>query len=91
MTNNYIISLSIWHGFQITYFMSQQFSIALIIEFVKTVNREVKENIFSPEVMPRSLECCYLTFYWHYGEGKHAESCDVGILENEDLLYWDHK
>ena len=44
MTNNEIISLSIWHGFQITYFMSQQFSIALIIEFVETDNREVKEN-----------------------------------------------
>ena len=37
-------SLSIWHDFQITYFMSQQFSIALIIEFVETNNREVKEN-----------------------------------------------
>ena len=48
MTNNYIISLSIWHGFQITYFMSQQFSIALIIEFVETDNRKVKENIFFP-------------------------------------------
>ena len=43
--------------------MSQQFSIALIIEFVEIDNREVKENIFF-EVMPRSLECCYLqTFY----------------------------
>ena len=31
--------------FQITYFMSQQFSIALIIEFVEADNREVKENI----------------------------------------------
>ena len=31
--------------FQITYFMSQQFSIALIIQFVETDNREVKENI----------------------------------------------
>ena len=32
------------HSFQITYFMSQQFSIAIIIEFVETVNREVKES-----------------------------------------------
>ena len=37
-------SLSMCHGFQITYFMSQQFSIALIIEFMETFNREVKEN-----------------------------------------------
>ena len=44
MTNNYKISLSICHGFQITYFMSQQFSIVLIIEFVET---EVTENISS--------------------------------------------
>ena len=29
-----------------TYFMSQQFSIALIIEFVETFIREVKVNIF---------------------------------------------
>ena len=45
MTYNYKISLSICHGFQITYFMTQQFSIALIIKFVETDNREVKENI----------------------------------------------
>ena len=46
MTNNYIISLSIWHGFQITYFMSQPFLMALIIKFVETENQEVKENIY---------------------------------------------
>ena len=45
MTNNYKISLSICHGFQITYFISQQFLIALIIEFGEIDNREVKENI----------------------------------------------
>ena len=45
MTNNHKISLSIRHGFQITYFMSKQFSIALIIEFVEIDNREMKENI----------------------------------------------
>ena len=45
MTNNHKISLSIRHGFQITYFMSQQFSIALIFEFVEIDNREVKGNI----------------------------------------------
>ena len=28
------------------YFMGQQFSIALIIEFVETVNREVSENTY---------------------------------------------
>ena len=45
MIYNYKNSFSICHGFQITYcFMSQQFSIALIIEFVETLNREVKEN-----------------------------------------------
>ena len=44
MIYNYKNSLSICHGFQITYFMSQQFSIALLTEFVETVNREVKEN-----------------------------------------------
>ena len=44
MIYNYINSLSICHGFQITYFMNQQFSIALLIESVKTFNREVKEN-----------------------------------------------
>ena len=38
MTYNYKISLSICHGFQIAYFMGQQFSIALIIEFVETDN-----------------------------------------------------
>ena len=46
MIYNYINSLSICHGFQLTYFMSQQFSIALIIEFVETFNREVKKNTF---------------------------------------------
>ena len=45
MTNNHEISLSICHDFQITYFMSLQFLIALIIEFVEIDNREVKENI----------------------------------------------
>ena len=45
MTNNHKISLSISHGFQITYFMSQQFSIALIIEFAEIDNRKVKRNI----------------------------------------------
>ena len=45
MTNNHKISLTICHGFQITYFMSQQFSIALIIEFAEIDIREVKENI----------------------------------------------
>ena len=44
MIYNYKNGLSICHGFQITYFMSQQFSIALIIEFVETFNREVKED-----------------------------------------------
>ena len=44
MIYNYKNSLSICHGFQITYFMSPQFSIALIIEFVETFSREVKEN-----------------------------------------------
>ena len=56
---NHKISLSLCHGFQIAYFMSQQFAIALIIEFVETDNREVKET-FRFEVMSRSLECCYL-------------------------------
>ena len=37
-------NLSICLSFQITYFMSQQFSIALIIKFMETLNREVKEN-----------------------------------------------
>ena len=41
-------SLSICHGFQITYFMSQQFSIALLIEFMETPNREVKGNTSFP-------------------------------------------
>ena len=45
MTNNYKFSLSICHSFQIACFMSQEFSIALIIEFVEIDNREVKENI----------------------------------------------
>ena len=44
MIYNYKNSLSICHGFQITYFMRQQFSIALIMEFVETLNREVTEN-----------------------------------------------
>ena len=44
MIYNYKNSLSICHGFQITYFMSQQLSTAPIIKFVDTLNREVKEN-----------------------------------------------
>ena len=44
MTNNNKISLSICQGFQITYFMSQQFSSVLIIEFVEIDNRGVREN-----------------------------------------------
>ena len=46
MIYNYKNSLSICHGFQITDFISQQFSIAVIIEFVETFNREVKDNTF---------------------------------------------
>ena len=46
MIYNYKNSLSIFHGFQVTYFMSQQISIALIIEFVETFNREVKKKTF---------------------------------------------
>ena len=42
MTCNYKISLSTCHGIQITHCMSQ-ISIALIIEFVKTVNRELNK------------------------------------------------
>ena len=37
MRYNYKNSLSICHGFHVTSFMSQQFSIALIIEFMETV------------------------------------------------------
>ena len=44
MKYNYKNRLSICHGFQITYFMSPQFSIALIIKYIETFNREVKEN-----------------------------------------------
>ena len=44
MIYKYKNSLSICPCFQITYFMSQQISIALIIEFVETLNRKVKEN-----------------------------------------------
>ena len=45
MIYNYINSLLICHDFQITYFTIQQLSIALIIKFEETFNREVKENI----------------------------------------------
>ena len=48
MIYNHKNSLSICHGFQITYFMSQQFSIVLLIEFVERFNREVKENTSFP-------------------------------------------
>ena len=46
-------------------------SIALIIEFVETDNRKLtKNNNFHFEVIPRSLECCYLQIiYWHYRKG----------------------
>ena len=44
MTYDCKINLSIYHGFQITHFMSQQFSISLIIGFVETDNRVIKEN-----------------------------------------------
>ena len=46
MIYNYKNSLSICHGFQITYLMSQQLSMALIIEFVETFNREVKIHMY---------------------------------------------
>ena len=97
MTNNKIISLSIWHGFQITYFMSQQFSIALIIEFVETDNQEVKENnsfrsnasklgmLLSTNILFALLQgetCRILRYRLLYA---------TRILEKEDLLYWDHK
>ena len=94
MTNNYIISLSIWHGLQITYFMSQQFSIALIIEFVETENREVKENIsfrsnaskfgmlLSTNILLALLrgETCRIL--------RNRLLYATRILEKEDLLFW---
>ena len=46
-----------------TYFMNQRFAIDLIIEFVETVNREVKETVLFYVVL-QSLEYCYLqTFH----------------------------
>ena len=97
MTNNHKISLSICHGFQITYLMSQQFSIALIIEFVEIDDREVKENIsfrnngskfgilLSTNILPellRRVTCRILRYRLLYA---------TRILEKEDLLYWDLK
>ena len=63
MIYNYKNSLSIFHDFQITYFMSQQFSTALIIEFVETLNREVKENTSFLIVMLHSFN---IIIYKHF-------------------------
>ena len=54
------------HGFQITYFMSQQFPIALIIEFVETLNQEVKENT-------------YAYFYYCYHGPRYSHPSDLMI------------
>ena len=77
--------------------MSQQFSIALIIEFVETDIREVKENnsfrsnasklgILLPtnilHALLRGETCRILRYRLLYA---------TRILEKEDLLYWDHK
>ena len=93
MTNNHKISLSIRHGFQITYFMSKQISIALIIEFVEIDNREMKENIsfqsnaskfgmlLSTNILLALLRgetCRILRYRLLYA---------TRILEKEDLLY----
>ena len=43
MAYNYIPSLSTCNGLQITYFKNQHLSVALIIKFVETINREVNE------------------------------------------------
>ena len=92
MIHNYINNLSICHGFQTTYFMSQQFSIALIIEFVETLNREVKENtsflsnaskfgmLLSTNILLAQLRggtCRILRLLYA-----------TRILEKEDLLYF---
>ena len=93
MTNNHKISLSICHGFQVTYFMSQRFSIALIIEFMKIDNREVKENIsfgsnaskfgmlLSTNILLALLrgETCRILRY--------SLLYETRILEKEDLVY----
>ena len=93
MTNNRKISLSIWHGFQITYFMSQQFSIALIIEFVEIDNREVKENI---SFQSNASNFGMLLFTNILLALLRGETCKIlrykflyatRILEKEDLLY----
>ena len=97
MTNNNNIGLSICHGFQITYFMSKQFSIALKIEFVEIDNREVKENISFRSnaskfgmllsinillTLLRGETCRILRYRLLY---------ETQILEKEDLLCSDHK
>ena len=94
MTNNHKISLSICQGFQITYIMSQQFSIVLIIEFVEIDNREVRENnyfrsnaskfgmLLSTNILLAALlreeTCRILRYRLLYA---------TRILEKEDLLY----
>ena len=90
MTNNHKICLSICHGFQITHFMSQQFSISLIIEFVEIDNREVKENIsfrindskfgmlLSTNILPRGKTCRIL---------RYRLLNATRILEKEDVLH----
>ena len=62
MIYNYENSLSLCHCFQITYLISQQFSIALIIELIETFNREVKENTYFISNASKFgiLEYCYL-------------------------------
>ena len=73
--------------------MSQQFSSALIIEFMETFNREVKENSsFLSNVS--NWEHCYLqTFYYHKCEVEQRGSYDKDYYkqheswEKEDLLY----
>ena len=70
--------------FQITHFMSQQFSIAPIIEFVETDNREIKENISFQSNASKFRMLLSTNIFWYYCEGKHAESYDI-VIRNTNL------
>ena len=84
------------HGFQITYFMIQQFFISLIIEFVETFNREVKENTYYLN-NDTKFGYYYLKRFRSTTARWNMQNLTIKIisrntnLRKEDLLHRDHK
>ena len=75
-------SLSICHGLQITYIMRLQFSIAPIIEFVETFNREVEENTSLNNASYNEYNTQYINHQLHHAHDLEKNSGFITCTNN---------